>query len=84
MKTIDLAAVAAPTLNDVLTLAEGDDVIVRTPGGREFVVAEVDDLAGEIEAIRRNPSLMEFLAKRAKEKGKYTLDDVRRQLEVKR
>jgi hypothetical protein len=39
MKAIDLSS-AAPTLTEVLELAENENVIVRTPEGREFVVAE--------------------------------------------
>ncbi len=82
MKTIDLTGSSVPTLTDVLALAEGDDVIVKTLDGREFVVTEVDDFAQEIEAIRRNPALMQFLEERAKEKGKYSLEEVRRQLDI--
>lgn len=82
MKTIDLGAPGTPTLNDVLALAGEDEVIVRTTDGREFVVAEVDDFGREVEAVRNNPALMQLLAERRKEKGKYTLDEVRRQLEL--
>lgn len=82
MKTIDLTGSSVPTLTDVLALAEDDDVIVKTLDGREFVVTEVDDFAQEIEAIRRNPALMQFLEERAKEKGKYSLEEVRRQLDI--
>jgi hypothetical protein len=81
VKTIDLAN-TKPTLIDILALASEDDIIVRTQDGREFVVTEVDDFAKEVEAVRNNPELMEFLDKRFKEKGKYSLEEAKRLLDL--
>ena len=58
MKAIDLSS-AAPTLTEILELAGNENVIVRTPEGREFVVAEIDDFEKEVAAtgaIRDSPS----------------------------
>ncbi len=77
MKTIDLSLVALK-LTEILKLAGKDNLILRTPKGQEFVVAEIDDFAHEVALVRQNAELMKFLAKRFKEPGKYTLNQVRK------
>ncbi len=81
MKAIDLAT-AAPTLAEVLHLAGEENLILRTPEGREFVLAEIDDFAEEVALVRQNEALMQFLAERSKEPGKYTLSQVRERLDA--
>ena len=76
MKTIDLAS-AAPTVDQLLKLAIRDNVILRTAEGREFLLAELEDLDEEIESIRRNQELMEFLDQRSQETKRYSLAQVR-------
>ena len=44
---------------------------------REYLLAEVEDLDSEVELIRRNPELMEFLDQRSRETKTYTLAQVR-------
>jgi hypothetical protein len=56
MKTIDLST-TTPTLAEVLDLAGEDNVILRTPEGRQFVLAEIDDFADEVERTGRNKAL---------------------------
>jgi hypothetical protein len=82
MKAIDLAT-AAPTLAEVLDLAGQENLILRTPEGREFVLAEIDDFAVEVALVRQNDALMQLLAERAREPGKYTLSEVRERLDAK-
>jgi len=79
MKAIDLSS-AAPTLSEVLELAENENVIVRTPEGREFVVAEIDDFEKEVAAAARNPELTKLLSERSAEKARLSLDEVKRRL----
>src|SRR5262245_27348321 len=76
MKAIDLAA-ASPTLGEVLKLAGEENVILKTPEGREFVLAEIDDFAQEIALVRQNGELMQLLAERSKETSKLKLKHVR-------
>jgi hypothetical protein len=76
MKTVDLAAEAL-TVDQLMKLASGDNVILRTAEGREFLLAELEDLDEEIEAIRRNQELMEFLDQRSHESQRYSLAQVR-------
>ena len=79
MKTIDLA-LPFPSLGELLELASQDNVILRTPEGREFVLAELDDFAQEIALVRQNESLVELLAERSRETTKHSLSQVREQL----
>ncbi len=80
MKSIDAATVS--TFSELLDLAEDETVLVTTPDGREFIVAEIDDFAEEVEAVSQNRELMELLSKRSKEKAKggYSLAEVKKRL----
>jgi hypothetical protein len=79
MKAIDLSS-AAPTLTEVLELAENENVIVRTPEGREFVVAEIDDFDKEVAATARSLELTKLLSERSAEQARLSLDEVKRRL----
>lgn len=63
MKTIDIG-MATPSLQQLLELASGGTLILRAADGKEFLLAEVDDLALEVAVVRQQPELMEFLAER--------------------
>ena len=63
MKTIDIGA-ATPSLPELLELASNGNVILRSPDGKEFLLAEVDDLAREVAMVRQQPELMDFLTQR--------------------
>jgi len=80
MKTIAAATVA--TFSELLDLAEDETVLVTTPDGREFIVAEIDDFDEEIEAVSQSRELMELLAERSKEKAKggTSLAEVKKRL----
>lgn len=65
MKTVDLTTQLA-TLEEVLSLADQENVVLRTKEGREYIVAELDDFDRELELVRQNEELMEFLARRSK------------------
>lgn len=79
MKTIDLSEIV-PTLIEILAQADEDTIILKTPEGREFVLAAVDNFAQEVALVGQNEELMQFLAQRSKEKKRYTLSQVREQL----
>ncbi len=79
MKTVELTTIA-PALAELLDLACEATLILKTPEGREFVLAEVDDLDTEIAFVRQNEELMALLAERSREKKTYTLAQVREQL----
>lgn len=79
MKIVELTTIA-PALAELLDLASEDTLILKTAEGREFVLAEVDDLDTEIAQVRQNEELMALLAERSREKKTYTLQQVREQL----
>lgn len=79
MKTINLSEIV-PTLMEILSQADEDTIILKTPEGREFVLAAVDNFAQEVALVGQNEELMQFLAQRSKEKKRYTLSQVREQL----
>ena len=85
MKTVDLALDHA-SIEAIFQLAEQQNLLVRTPDGKVFVVAEVagedaeDDFAHEVALTRQNTALRELLAERSREPGKYTLAEVRQRL----
>ncbi len=79
MKTIDLTN-APSTVPELLKLAEEENVIIRTPDGKEFVIADIDDFDREIVLTRQNEELMRLLDERAKEKAIYTLEQVKERL----
>jgi hypothetical protein len=83
MKTVDLTTQLA-TLEEVLSLADQENVVLRTKEGREYVVAELDDFDRELELVRQNEELMELLARRSKDEPTFSLDEVRRELGLER
>jgi hypothetical protein len=86
MKDIDLAA--APTrTEDMLQLAEHDQLVVRTPAGKVFLITEVNGgeeadeaFEQEVALTRANKALRQVLAERSREPGRYSLDEVREKL----
>ena len=81
MKTIDLSA-EAPTLAELLRLAGEGSVILRTPQGREFVLAELEDLDAEVAQVLKNAELVQLLDERSRESKTHTLDQVRKELQL--
>ncbi len=81
MKTID-TGMTTPSLPELLELASRGNIILRSPDGKEFLLAEVDDLALEVAVIRQQPELMEFLAERSNAGPRFSLKQVREKLEL--
>ncbi len=79
MTTIDLGS-SSPSLPELLRLASGDNVILRTPGGQEFLLAKVDDLSQEVALIRNQPEMTALLAERSHATETFSLDQVRSKL----
>ena len=80
MKAINVSK-TSPTLREVLELAGEDNVLLRTAEGRQFVLAEIDDFAEEVVKVKNNKAIMRLLAKRSKEAGRFTLSQVREELQ---
>ena len=79
MKSVDLASTPL-SLQEALEMAAGDNLLVRTAEGREFVVAELDDFDRELELTRSNDALLALLDQRAEEPGRVPIDQVRARL----
>ncbi len=84
MRTIDLAS-DETTREEIFQLAEEQNLLVRTAGGKLFVVAEVgdvdaDDFADEVARTRNHPELRQLLAERSQEPGVLSIDEVRQKL----
>jgi len=81
MKTIKVSK-QSRTLIALLKKARRENVILRSPEGEEFILAEVDDFNREIELARENKKLMQLLEGRAKQKAIIPMDEARRQLNL--
>ena len=79
MKTINIST-KAKTINSLLRKATGGGLILRSPEGREFILAEIDDFDREIELTRQNKALMKFLASRGKRTETIKASEMKTQL----
>jgi hypothetical protein len=80
MKAINVSN-GSPTLFEVLELAGEDNVILRTPEGREFLLAEIDDFADEVARTVKNESLMKLLDERSKDTTRIPLRQLREEVQ---
>jgi len=81
MRTV-VVSTRAKTLNAILKRAQEGGLILRSPTGREFVLAELDDFNREIELTRKNKKLMKFLDERGKQTKTFTVAEVRAKLGI--
>jgi hypothetical protein len=86
MKTIDLTTVAQP-VEDLLDLASIEEVLLRLPNGKVFLLASVsdtpvddDDFEDEVARTRQNTALMDLLRERSHEQTRYSAQQVRERL----
>ncbi len=76
MKTITISR-RARSVHALLRRARRENVILRSPGGEEFILAEVDDFNREIELARQNRRLMKFLDARARQTKTVSLEEAK-------
>ena len=79
MRTLDVST-ELPSVKELLELAGEENLILRTPEGREFILAEIDDFDRELELVRQNKELMDFLEQRSREEKTFTLSEVKEKL----
>ena len=79
MKTV-IVSTRARKLYALLRQAQRGGLILRSPEGREFILAEIDDFNREIELTRKNKKLMKLLDERGKQTKTYTAAEVRAKL----
>lgn len=79
MKTVKIST-KAKTINSLLKKAQRGRLILRSPEGQEFILAEVDDFNREIELTRQNKALMKFLDARGKQTQTINASEMKNQL----
>ena len=68
MKTIKVSS-QEKALQALLKKASQENLVLRAPDGREFILAELDDFDREIELTRQNKEFMRLLDERGREKA---------------
>lgn len=79
MKVITVSP-QAKALNALLEQARQENIVLRTPDGTEFVLAEIDDFEREIALTRQNEELMFLLDRRAQQTQTVGLTEAKEQL----
>jgi hypothetical protein len=79
LKTVHVSK-RARGIHSLLKQASRQNLILRSPEGREYLLAEIDDFDREIELTRRNKELMRFLDRRARDKVTVPLRTVKASL----
>ena len=79
MKTIDLARENLD-LEAVIGLARQEPVLLFTPDGKEFCLAEADDFEKEVEALRESQVFQSFLDERSACIGRIPLREIEEKL----
>ena len=82
MKTVAISP-RAKTITTLLKQARQGGLILRSPEGDEFILAEIDDFNREIELTRKNKELMKLLDERGKQSKTLKTSEVRAQLGLK-
>ena len=80
MKTVNLEKEKLG-LGDVINLARQGPVLLLTPDGKEFCIAEADDFEREVEALRGSRAFQRFLDERAAHTRTIPLEEVEKELE---
>jgi PHD/YefM family antitoxin component YafN of YafNO toxin-antitoxin module len=79
MKLIDLRQ-EQPTLDDLLRMATGDQVRIRSRGGKDFILESADAFDQEVAELSRSERFMAMLTERAMEPARTRLDELERRL----
>ena len=79
MKTVNIST-KAKTINLLLKKAQRGGLILRSPEGQEFILAEIDDFNREIELTRQNKALMKLLDARGKQTKTVKTAELKKQL----
>jgi hypothetical protein len=79
MKVIDVS-LDSVSLATLLAEARHQNLILRTPDGVEFILAQVNDFEREIELTRQNQEFMAFLERRGQETKTVSAAEARARL----
>ncbi len=81
MKRVNVS-IKAKTVTTLLKKAKKGGLILRSPDGHEFILAEIDDFDREIELTRQNKALMKLLDERARQTKTLKAAEVKNQLGI--
>ena len=81
MKTVNIST-KAKTVTSLLKKAKKGGLILYSPDGHEFILAEIDDFNREIELTRQNKALMKLLDERGQQKETFKAREVKEQLGI--
>lgn len=79
MKRVTVSS-RSKAINDLLKKAQRENLVIRSPEGREFILAELDRFSREIELTRGNKQLMALLDRRARQTETVPLEEARARL----
>jgi PHD/YefM family antitoxin component YafN of YafNO toxin-antitoxin module len=68
-------------LEAVLKLARQEPVLLLTPDGKEFCLAEADDFEKEVEALRESQTFQQFLDERSTCARRIPLEEIEAEIE---
>jgi len=80
VKTVDLAKEELD-LQAVIRLARQEPVLLVTPDGREFCIAEADDFVREVYALAESQEFQRFLDERSACSRTIPLDEIEKQIQ---
>lgn len=80
MKTVNLEKEKL-NLKDVINLARREPILLITPDGKEFCIAEADDFEREVEALRVSQAFQKFLDERSSCTQRIPLEEIEKELE---
>jgi hypothetical protein len=61
----------------LLQKAHNESLILKTPEGNEFFLAEIDEFSREVELTHKNEELMAFLEQRAQQSQTVSFEDAK-------
>jgi hypothetical protein len=80
MRTIELDKEPLD-LEAVIKLASQEPVLLVTPEGKEFCLAEADDFEREVEALRGSQAFQRFLDERSASTKRIPLEEIEAEIE---
>ena len=79
MRTIDLRQEAL-SIDELLEMAAGETVLLRSKSGDEFILEAADAFDREVAELGRSQKFMAFLKEGLQEPGRIPIEDIERRL----
>jgi hypothetical protein len=79
MESIDLGQ-ATLSIDELLERAAGEDVLVRSKSGGEFILEAADAFDREVEELGRSQKFMALLKEGFQEPGRVPIEEIERRL----